>query len=71
MCGCGNGGRKNVNLMLMRRQAIARRNRQANQQVNNIEQVVNQQVAQVQSPVPGRFIGNRRRFPFLVRRRFG
>ena len=70
MCGCGGGGPRNVNVMLMRRQAIARRNRLANQQANNIEQTINQNVEPVQTPNPRRFIGNRRRFPFVVRRRF-
>ena len=70
MCGCGGGGPRNVNVMLMRRQAIARRNRLANQQVSNIEQTVTQNTEPVQTPNHRRFGGNRRRFPFMVRRRF-
>jgi hypothetical protein len=74
MCGCS---RKNINVMQIRRQNIARRNRLANQQTN-IENTINQETAPVQTPVnvaakqinfPRRLIGNNRRFPFLVRRR--
>jgi hypothetical protein len=75
MCGCG--GRKNINVMQIRRQNMARRNRMANNQQINIQNTINQSVPPVpqvnvqprQINFPRRLLGLNRRYPFLVRRR--
>jgi hypothetical protein len=67
MCGCGGG--RGINIMQVRRQNLARRNRLANQQAN--QQVI-EPLVQLQQPInyPRRFLGRNRKYPFLIRRRF-